>query len=69
MPVTLAGVGSNRTQPYPAKNSSGQACMSRIDTSQVLSSTRSPGRKPTATRDGMPTSRAIIAIEAANCSQ
>ena len=42
--------------------------MSRIDTFQE-SPSRSPGRKPTDTRDGMPTTRAIIAIADANCSQ
>ena len=49
----LAGVGSNR----PSRSwrySSGQACMSRIETFQPSSSC-SPGRKPTETLDGMPT--------------
>jgi hypothetical protein len=42
--------------------------MSRIDTFHP-SSSRSPGKKPTDTREGMPTTRAIIAIADANCSQ
>ena len=62
------GVGSKRTQPYPSNHSSGQACMSRIDTFH-WSPCFWPGRKPTATREGMPTTRAIRAIDEANCSQ
>ena len=42
--------------------------MSRMDTRQV-SPSFFPGRKPTDTRDGMPATRAIIAIAVANCSQ
>ena len=42
--------------------------MSRIDTRQT-SPSRLPGRKPTETRDGIPATRAIMAIPAANCSQ
>ena len=42
--------------------------MSRTETSKV-SPLRLPGRKPTATRAGIPLTRAIIAIALANCSQ
>ena len=67
-PVWTLGVGSNRTQPQVEKYSSGQACMSLTDTSQE-SPTCSPGRKPIATREGIPATRAIMAIAEANCSQ
>ena len=69
LPVRDAGVGSNRTQPVPAKYSSGQACASCERTTYDPSACFSPGRNPMATRAGMPLIRAISAIVAANCSQ
>ena len=42
--------------------------MSRMETCQA-SPTCSPGRKPTDTREGISTTRAIVAIAPANCSQ
>ena len=68
-PVCSPGVGSNRTQPEPSKYSSGQACdcLAGHDVAAVASD--SPGRKPTATRAGMPSVRAMIVIEVANCTQ
>lgn len=62
------GVGSNATQPQPAKYSSGQVCMSRIETRHPSPVCR-PGVNPTATRDGIPAMRAMIAMDAAYCSQ
>ena len=63
------GVGSKRTQPEPGKYSSGQAWRSWEENSHVLGPAELGSRKPTATRAGMPMMRAMIAIEAANCSQ
>ncbi len=58
-----AGVGSNRVQPAPSKYSSGHACASRMPTDTEPSLCGVPGMKPTATRAGMPSVRAIAAIE------
>ena len=57
--VPIATVGSKRTQPNPAKYSSGQACMLCEVTSHEPSPCWVPGVNPTATRDGIPTTRAI----------
>ncbi len=57
------GVGSKRVQPTPSKYSSGQACASRSPTEIAPSDFMVPGVKPTATRAGMPSVRAIAAIE------
>lgn len=57
------GVGSNRVQPAPSKYSSGQACASRMPTESEPSVCVVPGMKPTATRAGMPSERAIAAME------
>ncbi len=62
-------MGSNRTQPEPGKYSSGQACRSCEENSHVPGPAERGSRKPTATRAGIPMIRAMIAIEAANCSQ
>ena len=72
--VRSAGVGSKRTQPEPGKYSSGHACRSRpLKLHSVLRPSKvgdgEPLRNPTATRAGMPSARAIAAIEAENCSQ
>ncbi len=56
------GVGSKRVQPTPSKYSSGQACASFRPTDTVPSASGVPGAKPTATRAGMPSVRAIAAI-------
>ncbi|GAA3237862.1 hypothetical protein GCM10020256_57720 [Streptomyces thermocoprophilus] len=60
--VPRLGVGSNRVQPTPSKYSSGQACASFSPTFTEPSACGVPGAKPTATRDGMPSVRAIAAI-------
>ncbi len=57
------GVGSNRVQPIPSKYSSGHAWASLEPTDMVPSTCGVPGVKPTATRAGMPSVRAIAAIE------
>ncbi len=56
------GVGSKRVQPTPSKYSSGHACASRSPTDIDPSACGVPGVKPTATRAGMPSVRAIDAI-------
>lgn len=56
------GVGSKRVQPTPSKYSSGQACASFSPTETELSPCGVPGAKPTATRAGMSSERAIAAI-------
>ncbi|SCD66947.1 hypothetical protein GA0115252_11362 [Streptomyces sp. DfronAA-171] len=62
--VPRLGVGSKRVQPTPWKYSSGHACASRRPTDIVPSSPVCvPGVNPIATRAGMPSVRAIAAIE------
>ena len=63
------GVGSNEAHPTCGNHSSGQAWASWVVTCWKLLSMTSPEVKPTATREGMPTSRAIMAMAMANCSQ
>ena len=63
------GVGSNGTQPALGNHSSGQAWASWVVTCWTVLSTISPEVKPTATREGTPTWRAIMAMAMANCSQ
>ncbi|MCF0090971.1 hypothetical protein B0E37_06090 [Streptomyces sp. MH192] len=60
--VPRFGVGSKRVQPTPSKYSSGHACASRSPTDIDPSACAVPGVKPTATRAGMPSVRAIEAI-------
>ncbi len=60
--VPRVGVGSNRVHPTPSKYSSGQACASWRFTSTLPSPRSAPGAKPTATRAGMPSERAMAAI-------
>src|SRR3954451_23631873 len=56
------GVGSNAVHPSPASQTSGQACASRARTRNFFDcGSYSPGAKPTATRAGSPTARAIAA--------
>ena len=63
------GVGSNGTQPEPWKYSSGHAC-SVVQADDLLAlHACGPSAKPTATRAGMPSWRAITAIVEANCTQ
>ena len=62
------GVGSNGTQPEPWKYSSGHACSSCRPTT-CLPCTVWPSAKPTATRAGIPSWRAITAIVEAKCTQ
>ena len=64
-----AGVGSNATQPAPWKYSSGQACASFSPTTWLPWPVALPDAKPTATRAGMSSIRAITAIVDANCTQ
>ena len=63
------GVGSNWTQPMPSNHTSGQAWAWRPSTVYWPSERTSPWVKPTATRAGNPTARAITANVPANCSQ
>ncbi len=56
------GVGSKRVHPTPSKYSSGQACASRRPTDIEPSDCAVPGVKPTATRAGIPSVRAIAAM-------
>lgn len=63
------GVGSNRVQPTPSKYSSGHACASFRLTATEPSDCVEPGAKPTATRAGMPSVRAIAAIANEKCTQ
>ena len=60
--VPRFGVGSKRVQPTPSKYSSGQACASFSPTDTEPSACGEPGVKPTATRAGMPSVRAIAAM-------
>ena len=62
LPLRTEGVGSNRIHPAPVKYNSGQACASLTETSHSPSGVRVPGRKPTATRAGIPRVRAMTAI-------
>lgn len=67
--VPRVGVGSKRVHPTPSKYSSGQAWASRSPTETDPSSCVVPGAKPTATRAGMPSVRAIAAIANEKCTQ
>ncbi len=56
----------------PGKYSSGQACRSwvlTVNTSLPPTVDTVPGWKPTATRDGIPSTRAMIAIAEAKWTQ
>ena len=68
-PLLPVGVGSNRSQPYPWKYSSGQACASWEVTTHSPLDTVVPEVKPKATRDGMPSSRDSTAMAEENCWQ
>ncbi|OPZ51819.1 MAG: hypothetical protein BWY91_02573 [bacterium ADurb.BinA028] len=68
VPVRTLGVGSNRTQPAPGKYSSGQEWASPAVTVQRPPSWL-PGRKPMATRAGIPAARDIITMAEVNCTQ
>src|SRR5690606_34198724 len=65
------GVGSKGTQPYSPRYTSGQAwaCTPRTRNNVGALGSCTPWVKPTATREGTPTDRAIAANAAANCSQ
>jgi hypothetical protein len=65
-----AGVGSNMwVQPRPSSQISGHACASWLVTWKTPAVSRVPGVKPTATRAGIPSDRAIAAYALANCTQ
>ena len=68
-PGRVPGVGSKRTQPDPWKYSSGQACMSWALYIVLVGALPGGAQKPTATRAGIPSSRAITAYAEANCWQ
>jgi hypothetical protein len=63
------GVGSKGIHPTSSSHTSGQACASLSVTCHTPLPSRLPYVKPTATRAGSPTERAIAAYEPANCSQ
>ncbi len=63
------GVGSNLTHPWEGIHSSTQACALRSRTTTRPSSRRVPGVNPSTTREGIPSMRAITAIDVENCSQ
>ncbi len=64
------GVGSKWVHPTPARYTSGQACAWRPRTMYSPGrSVGSPVVKPTATRAGIPSDRAMAPNEVANCSQ
>src|SRR5580692_5969628 len=65
-----AGVGSKLIHPKPAKYTSTQECalLARTRYCEVRS-LNSPVRKPFTTREGIPTTRSMIAIEDAKYSQ
>ena len=63
------GVGSNGTQPTPAKYASTQACASLLVISRLPSGRAVPGVYPRATRAGIPAARTSTAIAPAYCSQ
>ena len=68
-PAGADAVGSNRTQPYPVKYTSGHACAFLLVTVYVPVRSDVPGVKPISMRVGSPASRAITAYAPENCWQ
>src|SRR4051812_2884690 len=70
VPLLPAGGGGAKrgVQPSPASQISGQAC-ALCDCTWNTPSCGSPGVNPTATRDGMPSDRAMTAYVLANWTQ
>jgi len=69
-PTPVSGVGSTDTHPpWGPRYTSGQTWASAPVTLNESSGPGRPARKPTARRDGIPSSRAMTANAPANCWQ